>query len=120
MCFMKKVKLISMAIVGSFLAFSSLSAKDIKDPNSTKSSEFVFRKQFSNVVSSINFNEPGSVSVYFKISSRKFELINVKGSDNSLVDKVKAAIEKNKIEVPVGLDGKYQISVSFVQEESYQ
>ena len=111
---MKIVKFFSIALVGSFLVASSVLANDVVKSTDSKTAENSIREQVAGALSQVNANDNSVVYVYFSVSETKgFELVDVKGNDAELTDKVKSVLASEAIVTTAVLDGKYSVKVRF-------
>jgi hypothetical protein len=110
---MKVAKFFSIVLAGSFLTVSSMMASGNENAD-VKKAENTVREQIANVLSDVNIESSDVIYVYFTVSSKGFELIDAKGENTELSDKVKEALSTSSIVPPVALEGKYLIKVRFV------
>jgi hypothetical protein len=113
---MKVVKFFSIALVGSFLVASSMFAADVDKSKDVKAAENSIRQQVASVLSSVSTDDADFVYVHFTVSAEKgFQLTNVKGENETLVENVKIALTSNAISTSV-LEGKYLVKVRFIKK----
>jgi hypothetical protein len=73
----------------------------------------LLRSLISEKLASTIITDGGSVEVKFSVKSNVLTVENVEGKNVSLVKSVEAALKRSDVVIPEGLEGKYQVKVSF-------
>jgi len=111
---MKIVKFFSVALVGSFLAVSSILANNVEGTNvEVKNAENSIREQVAGVLASVKADDNSVVYVTFTVSAKGFEVVGVNGSDAVLASEVKKVLVAESISASSLLEGKYLLKVRF-------
>lgn len=109
---MKTSKFFAAAFLSAVMFVSSVNATGGSKPGSSNPGDNL-RNQIVNALSDVAAVGE-EVLIRFAVSDKKgFELINVEGKDNKVVNAVKSELANGKIEVPADMAGVYSLKVRF-------
>jgi hypothetical protein len=113
---MKTLRLISIALLSSFLVGSVALATGNKNENTVNTAQASLRQELTGVLSDAVDGETGWVRVIFSISANNsFKVLDVEGNNINLNEEVESALEGVYVNVPDLSSGEYMIEFNFTK-----